>query len=444
MSMIDDVPMSVRIAEFDRTGEVVKNARKLLDALGDDVGTVADSFVDSYIPAAGLSQKLTSANIANMRESARQYLVAKLSALDGEEWRMRARETVEAACRQRIPPRVLTSCLNGQAMKLNEIVARGSGLPLDHPELAAMLKASWLISLIETEVIFSTVHAIDMREAETRRHALSEQFEQNIYAQLDGASSLGLRLRDQAKGASAATRGMLDKASEVAAAAEQSAIAMREAAQTSAGLIRAIEEARTEVEGSAEVAARASAQAIEAVSMSATLSDHAQSIESILSLIRDIAGQTNLLALNATIEAARAGDAGRGFAVVAQEVKSLANQTARAIDDIAQKIAAIQSATRQSVETNDRIRETVEEVQTLGLRIRSAMDAQAQTVTMITAAVDETALAADSMSSNISAIRQDTEIVASEIDSLETGFADVASKLHSLREASDRFSQIAA
>ena len=119
---------------------------------------------------------------------------------------------------------------------------------------------------------------------------------------------------------------------------------MREAAQTAAGLIRAIEDARTEVEAAAEIADRASVQAGDAVGMSEALSDHAKSIESILRLIRDIAGQTNLLALNATIEAARAGDAGRGFAVVAQEVKALANQTARATDDIAAKIAAIQSA----------------------------------------------------------------------------------------------------
>lgn len=175
--------------------------------------------------------------------------------------------------------------------------------------------------------------------------------------------------------------------------------------------------------------------------MSTALSDHAQSIESILGLIRDIAGQTNLLALNATIEAARAGDAGRGFAVVAQEVKSLASQTARATDDIAQKIAAIQNATRQTVETNERIRETVQDVQTMGMRIRAAMDAQSQTVTMITAAVDETALAANSMSSNISAIRQDTEIVASEIDDLESGFSEVRNRLGGLRSRSLDFVQ---
>ncbi len=202
--------------------------------------------------------------------------------------------------------------------------------------------------------------------------------------------------------------------------------------------------ARMEVEAAAGIATRASSQASDAVGMSEALSDHAKSIESILGLIRDIAGQTNLLALNATIEAARAGDAGRGFAVVAQEVKSPANQTARATDDIAAKIAAIQSATKSTVETNASIRSTVTEVQESANRIRSAMEVQAQTVTAITAAVDETALAADSMSATIGAIREDTKSVTHEIDTLQKDVAEVDDRLHKLRAAADSFSSCVA
>ncbi len=241
-------------------------------------------------------------------------------------------------------------------------------------------------------------------------------------------------LSERTHATAASTRGMLGKTSEVAAAAEQSAIAMREAAQTAAGLIRAIEDARSEVEIAAGVATRAGDQASEAVQVSQALSAHVEAIESILSLIRDIAGQTNLLALNATIEAARAGDAGRGFAVVAQEVKSLASQTARATDDITAKITAIQQATRQTVDANGSIQSTVEEVQTSADRIRQAMELQAQTVTMITAAVDETALAADSMSSTIAAIRSDTENVAKDIDEVEQGFGRFSENMAEFRQ----------
>src|SRR6185437_11431709 len=177
----------------------------------------------------------------------------------------------------------------------------------------------------------------------------SDQFERRFAELVHGSTEQSRTLTERTRATASAARGMLGKASEVAAAAEQSAVAMREAAQTAAGLIRAIEEARGEVEVAADVATRA------AVEVSEALSDHAKAIESILGLIRDIAGQTNLLALNATIEAARAGDAGRGFAVVAQEVKSLASQTARATDDITVKIAAIQAATRHTVDANGSI-----------------------------------------------------------------------------------------
>jgi len=312
-------------------------------------------------------------------------------------------------------------------------------VPPGDPRLPSFIDTVLRLSGLESDITMEIYSAFRQHAARCERDQLASDFRDGIATMVEDATQESAVLRGQSLRTSSSARGMLGKTSEVAAAAEQSAVAMREAAQTAAGLIRAIEEARSEVEIAAGIATRASGQAGDAVGVSETLSAHALSIESILGLIRDIAGQTNLLALNATIEAARAGDAGRGFAVVAQEVKSLANQTARATDDIASKIEAIQSATRTTVHSNASIRDTVAEVQASAERIREAMEMQAQTVTMITAAVDETALAADSMSSTIASIRFDTEAVATEIDQLETGFGTMQDKIGTLKQAAGSY-----
>src|SRR5213079_3717535 len=99
---------------------------------------------------------------------------------------------------------------------------------------------------------------------------------------------------------------------------------------------------------STEVAARAVSEAQRTAQTMTELGSAATRIGEVIGLIQAIAGQTNLLALNATIEAARAGEAGRGFAVVASEVKSLASQTAKATEEIASQVAAIQAASDQT------------------------------------------------------------------------------------------------
>jgi methyl-accepting chemotaxis protein len=301
------------------------------------------------------------------------------------------------------------------------------------------LQALQRLAAYESDVILAQLALLEANEAAAARGRSSERFERNVAGLVEATTGESERLREKTGQTAASARGMLGKTAEVAEAAEQSALAMRDAAETAAGLIRAIEDARREVEVAAGVATRAGEEASGATQASRALSAHVEAIESILGLIRDIAGQTNLLALNATIEAARAGDAGRGFAVVAQEVKSLAAQTARATDEITGKISAIQQATRQTVEANGSIQKTVEDVQVSAERIREAMEVQAQTVTMITAAVDETAMAADSMSGTIAAIRRDTENVATEIDAVESGFANVDDRLTRFRAATAEF-----
>ena len=319
---------------------------------------------------------------------------------------------------------------------IGRMVERYSG---DAEKLEELLCAFQRLGTVETDIILAQVALLEAIEAADQRGRESGEFERRVADLVRASTEQSKALTERTRSTAASARGMLGKTSEVAAAAEQSAVAMREAAQTAAGLIRAIEDARAEVEVAAGVATRAGDQASQAVKVSQALSAHVEAIESILSLIRDIAGQTNLLALNATIEAARAGDAGRGFAVVAQEVKSLASQTARATDDITAKITAIQQATRQTVEANGSIEDTVEEVQTSADRIREAMELQAQTVTMITAAVDETALAADSMSSTIAAIRSDTENVAADIDQVEQGFGRFSEQIANFKSTAKAF-----
>jgi len=436
---VNAIDLKSRIVLFDADGRLEEHSREIWSIVEPEKRSIARAFWEQYARSPEVAQPITPDKMEELTQRILPHIEGKHGALADPKWVEMVRHYVEAASRGSISLTTLYSGVTAGGQAIQTILDRALA---DDPERHGRLSKA-LIALTALEIDIFSAHYDTMRtHAEReRRSAQGSEFSKEIVTVVDKAAGGSRKVRAQASEASHAARGMLGKTSEVAAAAEQSAVAMREAAQTAAGLIMAIDEARNEVEVAAGVATRAGDQSAKAVEVSKALSAHVEAIESILGLIRDIAGQTNLLALNATIEAARAGDAGRGFAVVANEVKSLANQTARATDDIAAKIAAIQSATKQTVEANDSIQHTVEEVQTSADRIRKAMEMQAQTVTMITAAVDETALAADSMSSTIAAIRADTESVAAEIDEVEQSFAEVDEQMTKFKATAGKFVQ---
>jgi methyl-accepting chemotaxis protein len=435
----DESDLQRRIRMFDTDGTLEASCREIWAVIEPVKRDIARAYWRRYAQSDEITRPISPEKIEELTERIVPHIEAKHSSLADPKWVEMTRFYVEAATKANISLTTLYSGITacGQAV----LDAVGRAVCADPERLARLSRAVLALTALEIDVFSAHYDVLRTQGERERRAAQGTEFNQEIVSVVEHTASGSRKVRAQAADASAAARGMLGKTSEVAAAAEQSAVAMREAAQTAAGLIMAIEDARNEVEVAAGVATRAGDQASEAVKVSQALSAHVEAIESILGLIRDIAGQTNLLALNATIEAARAGDAGRGFAVVAQEVKSLASQTARATDDITLKISAIQTATKQTLDANDSIQSTVGEVQVSADRIRKAMEMQAQTVTMITAAVDETALAADSMSSTIAAIRADTENVASEIDEVEKSFGAVDEQMAKFKASAGRFVQ---
>ena len=431
----NQIRIETRIGRFDADGNLVEGCREIAALFAEDGQRVARRYWTHFLAAPDANKKGES--LDSLAQSILPYMAAKFADAGGQQWVDMVEGFVREATADNVSLTTLVSSIAAATAEAHKLLAEK--LAGEPERLARLAKCLNLATLLEADVFAAQFDVLRAEDERTRRSASAAHFQEEIVSAAERTASDSRMIRAQAAEASAAARGMLGKTSEVAAAAEQSALAMREAAQTAAGLIRAIEDARSEVEVAAGVATRAGDQAEKAVEVSQALSAHVEAIESILGLIRDIAGQTNLLALNATIEAARAGDAGRGFAVVAQEVKTLASQTARATDDITAKITAIQQATKQTVDANGSIQRTVEEVQTSATRIREAMEMQAQTVTMITAAVDETALAADSMSSTIAAIRQDTENVAGEIDGLTKNFGHVDEQMGRFKAAAGSF-----
>lgn len=247
---------------------------------------------------------------------------------------------------------------------------------------------------------------------------LANEFESSVAGVVQFVSSSSMEMQNTAQSMSATAEETSRQSLAVASAAEQASANVQTVATAAEELSSSIIEISRQVSQASSIASKAVEHGRQTDETVSGLAEAAQTIGDVIDLIQNIAAQTNLLALNATIEAARAGEAGKGFAIVASEVKSLANQTAKATEDIRTQIMAIQEKTNTAVDAIRSICQTVEEVNGISASIASAVEEQGAATQEIARNVQQAATGTTQVSENIGGVTlaaKDTGVAATQV-----------------------------
>ena len=258
------------------------------------------------------------------------------------------------------------------------------------------------------------VRELEKSEADTRAGAANERravmeniandFERSVNGIVRSVSMAAAGMQSTAESMTATASDASAHAATVGAASESASNNVETVAAAAEELSSSVAEISRQVARSSEIATKAVGDAELTNATVKALSTGAEKIGEVVKLIHSIAAQTNLLALNATIEAARAGESGRGFAVVASEVKALANQTAKATEEISAQVAAMQSSTGDAVTAINGITETIAQMSEITVSISTAMEQQGDATREIARNIQSVAAGSTEISTHIGGV----------------------------------------
>jgi methyl-accepting chemotaxis protein len=296
-------------------------------------------------------------------------------------------------------------------------------------------------SMIKAEELAAREMEAQRQRAERARQIelLTDKFDQDVTIVLRAVSSATTEMQATASSMTSTAEETARQATAVANASEEASTNVTTVSVATEELTASIQEISRQVQQSAAVAGRAVADADRTNVQVKGLADAAQKIGEVVGLINDIASQTNLLALNATIEAARAGEAGKGFAVVASEVKSLANQTAKATEEIGSQIGGIQQATGEAVSAIQSIAATIREINDIATAIASAVEEQGAATQEISRNVQQASAGTQEVSSNISGVSEAAAATGAAADQVNSAATELSRQSETLRGQVETF-----